>query len=229
MEQETEPKKTWSVSRREIIFLSCRKLIVHTEKVWRRVKHANSSCVYLHVRLIQSLILYGMRNYYQETMFVKIYVLNPALFIYNHKAFQMFQNPSMRSLQSSYFFRSLARACLQQIRQFILVFISFPEVIFSRLFITFHIHFLKFRKKDVNDGYSCNCYKSRKSFKSGRSAKWLFWNGTCAYPIYNTFYEELQVYKDILPSKGQFYMRSILQSIFCFYFSRILKQRQNHS
>ena len=109
------------------------------------------------------------------------------------------------------------RALVYNSRQFILVFISFPEVIFSRLFITFHIHFLKFRKKDVNDGYSCNCHKGRKSFKSGRSAKWLFWNGTCAYPIYNTFYEELQVYKDILPSKGQFYMRSILQSIFCFY------------
>ena len=74
VEKETEPKKTWSVSKREIIIISCRKFIVHTEKVWRCVKNTNSSCIYLHVRLIlsliQSLILYGMRNYYQKIMLV---------------------------------------------------------------------------------------------------------------------------------------------------------------
>ena len=35
--------KTRSVSKREIIILSCRKFIVHTGKVWRCVKNANSS------------------------------------------------------------------------------------------------------------------------------------------------------------------------------------------
>ena len=55
MEREIEPKNKIR-KQKEIIILSCRKFIVHTEKVWRCVKNTNSSCVYLHVLLILSLI-----------------------------------------------------------------------------------------------------------------------------------------------------------------------------